>query len=91
MVTCPDCGAVFPDDDDDAYMEHLIKYHPDRLRKYTIKTWGVEFECPRCEKLHSTETFYPSSTCPEGGYPIGRWAFRWAARFIAANDASRVR
>lgn len=84
VYRCSTCGQAVADKKQ--FIEHLVKDHPDRVRGYLDNKVAIT-ECPRkgCSALHNTKDLTPSSICPSCGYPVGRWAYRWAASFIVAS------
>lgn len=82
---CSTCGQAVADKEQ--FIEHLIKKHPDRVRSYLDNKVAVTgCRGKGCNVLHNTKDLTPFSVCA-CGYHIGHWAYRWAASFIAANDA----
>lgn len=83
-IKCHLCEHVFADKQQ--LIGHLIDTHQRSVQDYLNKKVIVT-ECLRkgCDVLHSTKDLTPSSICPSCGYPIGHWAYRWAASFIAAS------
>lgn len=68
-------------------LDHIVDSHEGAVLDYLNKKVVIT-GCPRkgCEVLHNTKDLTPSSICSLCGYPVGRWAYRWAARFIAASN-----
>lgn len=86
-IQCPDCGCRFTQDE--PYIEHLIKQHPRRVQTYLINKSPV-IVCPGgCGSLYDATDLGPSTVCQKDGYEIGNNRFKWAATFVAANDADR--
>ena len=88
MIICETCRQTFADEE--TYIEHLIKHHTDEVRDYLNRKVGAT-SCPGgCGRTYVTRELSPVFVCP-CGYRIGRWAFRWAARFIVAKGGQRDR
>lgn len=87
-MKCHLCGHVFANKEQ--FIRHLIDIHQNSVQDYLNKKVIVT-ECPRkgCNVLHNTKDLTPFSVCSSCGYPIGNWAYRWAASFIAASDCRR--
>jgi hypothetical protein len=70
-------------------MDHLMKNHQARVREYLTDKSPV-ITCPGvCGSLFDAKNLSPSTICPKDGYRVGYNRFRWAARFVAANDAGK--
>jgi len=94
VIKCDDCRRVFADIEE--YMNHLIIEHPDTVLNYLNKKWDGVTCCPGgCGTLYKTNDLTPETRCYDikhkKPYPIGRWAFRLAARFIAASNADKAK
>ncbi|MDF2956372.1 MAG: hypothetical protein OD815_001988 [Candidatus Alkanophagales archaeon MCA70_species_2] len=88
MIICETCRQTFADEE--TYIEHLIKHHTDEVRDYLNRKVGAT-SCPGgCGRTYVTRELSPVFVCP-CGYRIGRWAFRWAARFMVAKGGQRDR
>lgn len=87
LYRCKACGREYSDRQ--RFIEHLVDDHLDRLRSY-LENKVVVAGClgKGCKALHEVKDLTPSSPCRMCGYPIGRWAYRWAAGFIAFVDAA---
>jgi len=70
-------------------MDHLMRDHQARLREYLAEKSPV-ISCPGgCGLLFDAKNLNPSTICPKDGYKVGYNRFRWAARFVAANDIDK--
>ncbi len=81
--TCSDCGARV--ENSEALVAHLIAMHASRIKQYLTSKWVIT-TCPGqgCGKLHDFDDIEPQTKCSCGN-PIGKWAYREAATFIAGS------
>ena len=91
---CYYCRKIFSDDE--LYMSHLITDHMDKVRDYMTKNWSGETKCQGgCGAVFKAEDLTPETKCynrkHKKPYPVGKVAFRLAARFTAARDADRLK
>ncbi len=86
-MKCHLCDQVF--DETERLATHLIDKHQGSVQDY-LNRKVVVTECPRrgCDAIHDTKNLTPLSIC-SCGYPIGHWAYRWAASFIVASVSQR--
>lgn len=86
-IQCPDCGRRFSQDE--LYMDHLVREHQVRLREYLTEKSPV-ISCPGgCGSLFDVKNLNASTICPNCTYKVGYNRFRWAAKFVAANDIGK--
>lgn len=83
-IKCQLCGSLFAGKE--RLIQHLIDVHQNSVQDY-LNTKVTVTECPGkgCGALHNTRDVTPFSICSSCGYPIGHWAYRWAATFIASD------
>ena len=81
---CRLCGQYVTEE---YLLDHIVDSHEGAVLDYLNKKVVIT-EClgKGCEALHNTKDLSPSSICSLCGYPVGRWAYRWAARFVAASN-----
>ncbi len=91
---CLYCGKDF--NDDELYLNHLITSHTAEVRNYMSKVWSGGTYCQGgCRTFFKTEDLTLDTRCynskHKNPYPVGKVAFRLAARFVAARNADRLK